>query len=172
MHRRLRWGNVARAAGVVVLITVVVGWPRLAPPEPRLPGPEAAPLGGTRPGEVREPRRDKRRRAGEAAPAGRRRDPASPERLAPPGRKDHGADQGRAEPQDHGAGSERTGSDDHGGGGGAQDDHMADGGAHDDDAADGGAHPDDGADERAGAERGAPPLLDPAQVEFGFERGR
>jgi hypothetical protein len=44
MHRRLRWGNVARTAGVVALAAVVVAWPRLAPREPDLPGSDVAPV--------------------------------------------------------------------------------------------------------------------------------
>jgi hypothetical protein len=44
MRRRLRWGNVFRAACVVALVAVVVAWPRLAPPEPGPPRSEAAPL--------------------------------------------------------------------------------------------------------------------------------
>jgi hypothetical protein len=51
MHRRLRWGNVARTAGAVALVAVVVAWPRLAPREPALPGNQAAPIvdGGPQP---------------------------------------------------------------------------------------------------------------------------
>jgi hypothetical protein len=44
MHRRVRWENVIRAAGVSLLVAVVVAWPRLAPPEPAMPGAEPAPL--------------------------------------------------------------------------------------------------------------------------------
>ena len=49
MHRRLRWGNVARTAGAVAVVAVVVAWPRLAPPDPAMPGNEAAPLAGDEP---------------------------------------------------------------------------------------------------------------------------
>jgi hypothetical protein len=44
MRRRVRWENVLRVVAAAVLAAVVVAWPRLAPPEPGLPGPEAAPL--------------------------------------------------------------------------------------------------------------------------------
>ena len=33
-----------RAAAASLLLAMVVAWPRLAPPEPALPAPEAAPL--------------------------------------------------------------------------------------------------------------------------------
>jgi hypothetical protein len=168
MHRRLRWGNVARTACVVVLIIVVVGWPHLAPPEPHLPGPEAAPLGGTTPGDVRDERGRRapeppvvrrrvarpdpgrrarqRRKAGQAPAASGSRDPDSPERLASPGSDDRGANGGRAESHDYGAGPQDDGT------GG---DETARGEPQ----------------ERAGREPATPPRLDPAQAEFGFERG-
>jgi hypothetical protein len=49
MHRRVRWENVIRVVGATVLVAVVVAWPRLAPPEPRLPATEATPLAGDEP---------------------------------------------------------------------------------------------------------------------------
>ena len=42
---RLRWGNVARAGAVVAVVGAVVAWPRLAPPAPRVPSGQPAPLG-------------------------------------------------------------------------------------------------------------------------------
>ena len=45
MHRRLRWGNVARAAGAALALALIVAWPRLAPPETEVPGDRAMPLG-------------------------------------------------------------------------------------------------------------------------------
>jgi hypothetical protein len=44
MHRRLRWRNVAKTAGALTLVAIVVAWPRLAPPEPSVLGSEAAPV--------------------------------------------------------------------------------------------------------------------------------
>jgi hypothetical protein len=44
LWRRLRWGNIARAAGVLGVAAAVVAWPRLAPEAPRVPGPRAVPL--------------------------------------------------------------------------------------------------------------------------------
>ncbi len=52
-----------RAAAASLLLAMVVAWPRLAPPEPALPAPEAAPLAGEAPADppppprVREPAR-------------------------------------------------------------------------------------------------------------------
>src|SRR5689334_25321359 len=66
--RRVRWGNVARAAGVLALVGAVVAWPRLDAPEPRLPGDEVAPLvspgDGGRPRDGREGRSRAARRDG------------------------------------------------------------------------------------------------------------
>ena len=44
MRRRVRWENVIRMAVVASLVAMVVAWPLLAPPEPRLPGAAATPL--------------------------------------------------------------------------------------------------------------------------------
>ena len=44
--RRIRWGNVGRLAGAATLLAAVVAWPRLAPPDPALPGNAARPLDG------------------------------------------------------------------------------------------------------------------------------
>ena len=38
LRERVRWGNVARAAGLMVVVAVVVAWPVLAPEEPVVPG--------------------------------------------------------------------------------------------------------------------------------------
>jgi hypothetical protein len=42
--RRVRWGNVARAGMAVAVLAAVVAWPRLAPRDPALPPPDAAPV--------------------------------------------------------------------------------------------------------------------------------
>jgi hypothetical protein len=44
MRRRVRWENVIRVAVAALLVAMVVAWPLLAPPEPRLPGTAATPL--------------------------------------------------------------------------------------------------------------------------------
>jgi hypothetical protein len=41
---RVRWGNVARAGVVVVVVGAVVAWPRLTPTAPRVPDQLARPL--------------------------------------------------------------------------------------------------------------------------------
>jgi hypothetical protein len=83
--RRVRWGNVARAAAVVGVVAVVVVWPRLMPPAPVVPRGEAVPLATPRaPGraERRPPRGSgplRRRKAG----GGKRRAPVVRRRRAP-----------------------------------------------------------------------------------------
>ena len=42
--RRVRWGNVARLAALPAIVALVVLWPRLSPPPPRLPAAAAAPV--------------------------------------------------------------------------------------------------------------------------------
>jgi hypothetical protein len=96
--RRVRWGNVARAAGAVALVAAVVAWPRLTPPAPVVPGPEARPLVegaekrgvGRRdrvrrrdrePRHRRETRRPDRRRPRDPV---RRRDPSAPSVVTAP----------------------------------------------------------------------------------------
>ena len=44
MPRRVRWGNVGRAAGATAALALVVAWPRLASPPPRLPADRAVPF--------------------------------------------------------------------------------------------------------------------------------
>ena len=44
LRERVRWGNVARALGVVAVMGVVVAWPVLAPEAPVVPGREAVPV--------------------------------------------------------------------------------------------------------------------------------
>jgi hypothetical protein len=63
--RRVRWGNVARAVGVVVVVAAVVAWPRLTPPQPAVPGPEARPL-VTDPPHGPDPRSDRKARRRES----------------------------------------------------------------------------------------------------------
>ena len=64
----MRWGNVARAAGAVAVVAVVVAWPRLAPPDPAMPGNEAAPLARDEPAWM--PPREPGRRMGRLAAGG------------------------------------------------------------------------------------------------------
>jgi hypothetical protein len=47
--RRVRWGNIGRLAGVVLLVGLVAAWPRLGPPEIRLPPRDASPFGAAAP---------------------------------------------------------------------------------------------------------------------------
>ena len=44
--RRIRWGNVARLAGLVAIAAAVAVWPRLGDDPPRLPPAEPVPLAG------------------------------------------------------------------------------------------------------------------------------
>ena len=44
LRERVRWGNVARALGLVAVAGVVVAWPVLAPEAPVVPGTEAVPV--------------------------------------------------------------------------------------------------------------------------------
>ena len=37
--RRVRWRNVGRACGAVLVVAALVAWPRLDPAAPRLPDP-------------------------------------------------------------------------------------------------------------------------------------
>jgi hypothetical protein len=46
LWQRIRWGNVARLAGLVALALVVAAWPRLRSGPPRLPPATAVPLAG------------------------------------------------------------------------------------------------------------------------------
>src|SRR3954467_15798340 len=54
--RRLRWGAAGRAAGVAALAGLVVAWPRLSPPPPRLPSDRGVPVVRRDRGAVRVPR--------------------------------------------------------------------------------------------------------------------
>src|SRR5262245_32237214 len=72
--RRIRWGNVARVAGLVALALVVAVWPRLRGAPPRLPPAAPVPLGGA-----------PAAGAGEVAAAGKR--PARAEPRRPRGAK-------------------------------------------------------------------------------------
>jgi len=42
--RRVRWSNVGRACGVLLVVAAVVAWPRLNSSAPRLPDPAGRPL--------------------------------------------------------------------------------------------------------------------------------
>jgi hypothetical protein len=42
--RRVRWGNLGRAAAVVAVVGAVVAWPRLGPAPPRVPSGAAVPI--------------------------------------------------------------------------------------------------------------------------------
>jgi len=77
MRRRVRWENVLRVVAAALLVAVVVAWPRLAPPDPGLPGRGAVPLDPGRPDPlpavVDEPRA-RRRTVVREEPARRRDD--------------------------------------------------------------------------------------------------
>jgi hypothetical protein len=106
MHRRLRWGNVARAAGAAATVAVVVAWPRLAPPEPALPGSGAVPIARDEPepaaprARVREPAPGQRGRAGRGRRSGRgaRRPRRDDERAAASDRRRRTSAAGGAAP--------------------------------------------------------------------------
>jgi hypothetical protein len=72
LARRIRWGNVARAAAALGVLALVIAWPRLAPPAPRVPADAAIPLGAG--GDDAAP-------GPEAAPPAPRRDAAPPARA-------------------------------------------------------------------------------------------
>jgi hypothetical protein len=63
--RRVRWRNVGRTAGAVAVVVVVVAWPRLSQPAPRLPDPVDRPLAAP---EVAPPPLTSRRRREVARP--------------------------------------------------------------------------------------------------------
>jgi hypothetical protein len=103
--RRIRWGNVARLAGLVALALLVVTWPRLGGRAPRLPPAAPVPIVTKPPGAKRPARREplarreqrvsvrprgadgdaprRRRRRGRGKPAARAKRPA---RAEPPAR--------------------------------------------------------------------------------------
>jgi hypothetical protein len=92
MRRRVRWENVFRLAAVGLIVAVVVAWPRLAPPEPRLPGAQATPLvPGDEPplvpDEEQEPRGDGGR-VGRRGDDDRRQDPRDDDGRRPKRRGD------------------------------------------------------------------------------------
>jgi hypothetical protein len=72
--RRVRWRNVGRACGVVLVVAAVVAWPRLNSSAPRVPDPAGRPLVAptARPRRPITPPRTERQRA-TADPTGRRR---------------------------------------------------------------------------------------------------
>ncbi len=80
MLRRVRWGNVARLAGLPALLALVVLWPRLAGAPPVVPGGAPVPVApggadaGAAPGEEQPASgAGAGRAAGAGAGAGRRR---------------------------------------------------------------------------------------------------
>jgi hypothetical protein len=170
MRRRVRWNNVGRAAGAALIVGLVVAWPRLAPPVPSLPGPQAAPLAGDDDPRAPEPpavepaagRRDRARERNESAggrPAVRRR--RARERPAAAGRRAARRDDRVARRDDRVAtGHERRGGGDGAAGGGEG-------------AAGGDEWPSDGGDDESVAGddgvAGDGKAPDPAQTEFGFE---
>jgi serine/threonine-protein kinase len=77
--RRVRWGNVGRALGALVLVAAVVAWPRLTAPAPRVPGGDAMPL--VQPG--REGRGESRVRPVRRRPERRARRPERRRRRGP-----------------------------------------------------------------------------------------
>jgi hypothetical protein len=50
--RRVRWGNLARLLALPAAALLVVLWPRLAPPPPRVPGAAASPVAPAAPARV------------------------------------------------------------------------------------------------------------------------
>src|SRR5215217_5003123 len=46
LAHRIRWGNIARLAGALAVLALVVAWPRIAAPPPRLAGDEPVAVGG------------------------------------------------------------------------------------------------------------------------------
>ncbi|HEX8102275.1 MAG TPA: hypothetical protein VF533_06675, partial [Solirubrobacteraceae bacterium] len=68
--RRVRWGNVAAAVGLLVLVALVPLWPRLSPGVPDLPPDAPAAHGGWSAGAA------KGRRTRVRPPVGRRREAA------------------------------------------------------------------------------------------------
>jgi hypothetical protein len=169
MHHRVRWENVIRAAGASLLLAVVVAWPRLAPPDPALPGPEPAPLAGGEPHAARPtpaPRRGdarRRARADEHDPPGPRTREGAVKRGGTAPRGERTRRRG-AKPRDKSAAEQRkeVGN----GETGARRDESATGGAPTNGPATDGAVPTNG-----GATSGAQSPPDPAQTEFGFESG-
>jgi hypothetical protein len=171
--RRIRWGNVGRLAGAAALLAAVVAWPRLAPPDPAMPGNAARPLDGlgaaptaTPPTELllsRPPRFTRRSgRARRAGPTGRREGSgeagaggASSRRARRSGPRRRTADRAAPRP------NPGSGAASNGGGMGGTGAGRTRGG--------------DGEESRSGpGERGDGPAGigggDPAQTEFGFER--
>ena len=114
MHRRLRWGNVARTAGAVAVVAAVVAWPRLAPPDPAMPGNEAAPLAGDEPAWT--PPRASGREDGQArsrrerTPKGRQKRSQGTGRGAGDRRKGRRAERRGRGAKRNGSGSRRVGS--------------------------------------------------------------
>jgi hypothetical protein len=182
----MRWGNVARAAGAALAVVLVVAWPRLAPPEPALPGTAPAPLddrGGWPPVERVDG-------AAKRAGGGERRRPKSragadrtPRRSPGRTRHDDNAGTSRADGDGDDAPGGGGGTNMPGGGGGTNmPDLRGDGGGAtnmpDLGGDGGGATTVPGAGGGEGTtnvpggddERAAAPALDPAPVEFGFER--
>jgi hypothetical protein len=176
MHRRVRWENVVRAAGAGLLVAVVVAWPRLAPPEPALPGAGPAPLveaepspavpAGTPPPRRGGPTRaherarpDMRLRARRRGPVAKRRASWSrsrgerPAREREPGVQGGEGGDGRDEATGGGTGSGGTMGSEGGTGSGTT-------------GLDGGTR--SGGGPAGGGGTIAP---DPAQAEFGFEAG-
>src|SRR5215213_10054573 len=70
--QRLRWGAAGRAAGVAALAGLIVAWPRLSPPPPRLPSDRGVPVVDRDRGAARGTR------AGEAAARAARARPSRP----------------------------------------------------------------------------------------------
>ena len=118
MHRRLRWGNVARTAAAVAVVAAVVAWPRLAPPDPAMPGNEAAPLAGDEPawtpprasGREDGQARSRRERTPKGRSAGRRKRSQGTGRGAGDRRKGRRAERRGRGAKRNGAGSRRVGS--------------------------------------------------------------
>jgi hypothetical protein len=119
--RRVRWGNVVRAAVAVGLVGAVIAWPRLAPPEPRLPASGAV-----------DPRADGGRREPKTMrlPAAKRTDRESGRRDGAHEARSVEGRRGRRDMRrgaDRAAGEGRGGDHANGGGGGGGDNRRGDG---------------------------------------------
>ena len=154
--RRIRWGNVGRVVATLAVLAAVAAWPRLTPPEPALPGEVPKPLDGlgpptpaaTPPAELLVPRPPA------ARPGGRARRSRADRRS-------------RAREARRGGGAVRRSRAREGRRGGGEDRRTRRRRADEVDSGDERA-PEGG---EGGGRRAPPGTGDPAQTEFGFERG-
>src|SRR5688572_11690510 len=81
LRERVRWGNVARALAVVMVVGLVVTWPRLAPEAPAVPDAAVVPVVTVPPAAAAPPGRVAPGRVAPRRVAPRR---VAPRRVAPP----------------------------------------------------------------------------------------